>query len=218
MKMLFVILMLGLVGCAGRELSPPDWRLNAYSSLNSSVKAYLAGNTKISNLEFARVRAEVAGTGRTDVLARVELVRCATYVASLEFQDCAAFQKLFNDAADSERVYSDYLAGRWIDLNTNLLPAQHRGVVAGKDGALSSIEDPLSRLIAAGILFKLGRMTPDLVTLAVKTASDQGWRRPLLAWLGVAVRKAEKLGNKDKVLYIQRRIDLVTEIAGKHNR
>ena len=157
-------------------------------------------------------------TGRTDVLARVELVRCATHVASLEFKDCVAFQKLFNDAADSERVYADYLAGRWVDLNTALLPAQHRGVVAGEDGALSSIEDPLSRLVAAGVLFQLGRMTPDLVTLAVKTASDQGWRRPLLAWLGVAVRRAEKLGNKDEALYIQRRIDLVTESTGKHNR
>ena len=104
-------------------------------------------------------------------------------------------RKLFNDAADSERVYADYLAGRWVNLNTALLPAQHRGVVAGEDGVLRSIEDPLSRLVAAGVLFQLGRMTPDLVTLAVKTASDQGWRRPLLAWLGVAVRRAEEIGK-----------------------
>ena len=218
MKMLFTILMLGFLGCAGREIPPSDWQLNAHSSLNSSVIAYLIGNTKVSDLEFARVRTEIAGTGRTDVLARVELVRCALHVASLEFKDCVAFQKLFNDAADSERVYADYLAGRWVDLNTALLPAQHRGVVAGEDGALRSIEDPLSRLVAAGVLFQLGRMTPDLVTLAVKTASDQGWRRPLLAWLGVAVRRAEKLGNKDEALYIQRRIDLVTESVGKNTR
>jgi hypothetical protein len=218
MKILFAILMFGLVGCAGREIPPPDWRLNAHSSLSSSVTAYLVGNTKIADLEFTKVRTEIASTGRTDVLARVELVRCATHVASLEFKDCVAFQKLFIDAADSERVYADYLAGRWVDLNIALLPAQHRRVVAGEDGALGSIEDPLSRLVAAGVLFQLGRMTPDLVTLAIRTASDQGWRRPLLAWLGVAIRRAEKLGNKDKVLYIQRRIDLVTENTGKHDR
>ena len=218
MKMLFTILMFGLVGCAGSEIPPSDWQLNAHSSLNRSITAYLVGNTKIADLEFAKVRTEIASTGRTDVLARVELVRCATYVASLEFKDCVAFQKLFNDAADSERAYADYLAGRWVDLNTALLPAQHRGVVAGEDGALTSVEDPLSRLVAAGVLFQLGRMTPDLVTLAVKTASDQGWRRPLLAWLGVAVRRAEKLGNKDEALQIQRRIDLVTESTRKHVR
>lgn len=217
MKILFIILILGLVGCAGREMPPSDWQLNAHSSLNSSVTAYLVGNTRISDLEFARVRTEIAGTGRADVLARVELVRCATHVASLEFKGCVAFQKLFNDAADSEKVYADYLAGRWVDLNIALLPAQHRGVISGDDGALHSIEDPLSRLVAAGVLFQLGRMTPELISFAVKTASDQGWRRPLLAWLGVAVRRAKKLGNKDEALYIQRRIDLVTESAGKHN-
>ena len=59
MKMLFTILMFGLVGCAGREI-PPDWRLNAHSSLSSSVTAYLVGNTKIADLEFARVRTEIA--------------------------------------------------------------------------------------------------------------------------------------------------------------
>ena len=210
--------MFGLIGCAGREMPPPDWQLNAHSSLNNSVTAYLVGNTKVADLEFARVRTEIAGTGRTDVLARVELVRCATYVASLEFKECIVFKKLFNDAADSERVYADYLAGRWEDLNTALLPTQHRGIVAGEDGALSSIEDPPSRLVAAGVLFKLGRITPDLVALAVKTASDQGWRRPLLAWLGVAVRRAKKLGDKDEALFIQRRIDLVTESTDRNNR
>lgn len=218
MKMLFIILVFGFVGCVGRERPLPDWQLDAHSSLNRSVTAYLVGNTKIADLEFARVRTEIASTGRTDLLARIELVRCATHVASLEFNDCVGFKTFFNDAADSERVYADYLAGRWVNLNTALLPAQHRGIVAGEASALSSIEDPLSRLVAAGILFKLGRMTPDLVTLAVETASDQGWRRPLLAWLGVAIRRAEKLGNKDKALYIQRRIDLVTESTGKHDR
>ena len=77
--MLLTILMFGLVGCSGREIPPSDWQLNAHSSLNSSVTAYLVGNTRISDLEFARVRTEIAGTGRTDILARVELVRlCGT--------------------------------------------------------------------------------------------------------------------------------------------
>ena len=216
MKILFAILMFGFVGCASTDMPPPDWQLNAHSSLKNSVTAYLVGNIKTADLEFARVRTEIASTGRTDVLARVELVRCAAYVASLEFKDCTAFQKLLNDAADSERVYADYLAGRWVDLNTAMLPVQHRGVVAGEDEALSSIEDPLSRLVAAGVLFKLGRTTPELVTLAIKTSSDQGWRRPLLAWLGVAIRRAEKLGNDEEALYIQRRIDLVTESTEKN--
>lgn len=214
MKKLIAILILWLAGCAGNQIQIPDWQLNAHSSLNSSVQAYLIGNTKLANQEFSRARVEIASTGRADLLARAELVRCAAYVASLEFKDCIAFRKLFNDAADSEKVYADYLAGNWVDLNTALLPAQHRKVVADEDGALSSIEEPLSRLVAAGVLFRLGRITPDLVKLSVRTASDQGWRRPLLAWLGVAIRIAEKSGDTEEALHIQRKIDLITKSNG----
>ena len=217
MRMLLAIVILGLVGCAGGNV-PPDWQLNAHGALRNSVTAYLVGDSKLADMEFARVRAEIASTGRADLLARVELVRCAAHVASLEFNDCEAFQILAEDAADSERVYAEYLAGRWAGLNTALLPAQHRGVVTGEDSALGDIKDPLSRLVAAGVLFKIGRLTPNAVTIATQTASDQGWRRPLLAWLGVAVRNAEQLGDKNKALRIQRRIDLVSEGTGEPGR
>jgi hypothetical protein len=175
--MLLAIVILGLIGCAGSSV-PPDWQLNAHGALRNSVTAYLVGNSKLADIEFARVREEIASTGRADLLARAELVRCAAHVASLEFNDCEAFQKLAEDAADSERVYAEYLAGRWTGLNTALLP-----------------------------------LTPNVVTIATQTASDQGWRRPLLAWLNVAVRSAEQLGDKDEALRIQRRIDLVLEVA-----
>lgn len=214
MRMLLTIVILGFVGCAGSNV-PPDWQLNAHGALRNSVTAYLVGNSKLADMEFARVRAEIASTGRADLLARAELVRCAAHVASLEFNDCEAFQKLAEDAADSEQVYAEYLAGRWAGLNTALLPAQHRGVVAGVDGALGAIKDPLSLLVAAGVLFQKGFLTPNGVTIATHTASEQGWRRPLLAWLTVAVRSAEQLGDKDKALRIQRRIDLVLEVANK---
>jgi len=218
MRLLLAIVILGFVGCAGGNV-PPDWQLNAHGALRNSVTAYLVGDSKLADVQFARVRAEIASTGRADLLARAELVRCAAHVASLEFNDCEAFQILAEDAADSERVYAEYLAGRWAGLNTALLPAQHRGVVAGgENGALGDIKDPLSRLVAAGVLFKIGRLTPNAVTIATQTASDQGWRRPLLAWLGVAVRNAEQLGDKNKVLRIQRRIDLVSQVDWEPSR
>ncbi|MEE8222224.1 MAG: hypothetical protein V3R18_01620 [Nitrosomonadaceae bacterium] len=217
MRMLLAIVILWLVGCAGGDV-PPDWQLNAHGALRDSVTAYLVGNSKLADMEFARARAEIASTGRVDLLARTELVRCAAHVASLEFNECGSYQILAEDASDSERVYAEYLAGRWAGLNTALLPAQHRGVVAGADGALGAIKDPLSRLVAAGVLFQIGRLTPNAVTIATQTASDQGWRRPLLAWLGVAVRSAEQLGNKDEALRIQRRIDLVSEVDWEPSR
>ncbi|MCK5714472.1 MAG: hypothetical protein KAH64_00805, partial [Nitrosomonadaceae bacterium] len=69
MRMLLAIVILGLIGCAGSSV-PPDWQLNAHGALRNSVTAYLVGNSKLADIEFARVREEIASTGRADLLAR----------------------------------------------------------------------------------------------------------------------------------------------------
>lgn len=212
MRMLWAIVAIGLAGCASSPV-PPDWQLNAHGALKNSITAYLVGNSKLAAVEFSRVRAEIASTGRADLLARAELVRCAAQVASLEFNNCESFQALAKDAAAEERAYAEYLAGRWTGLNAALLPAQHGAVVTGASGALNAIKDPLSRLVAAGALLQMGRLAPDAIAAAIQIASDQGWRRPLLAWLGVAVRRAEQLDDREEVLRIQRRIDLISSLG-----
>ena len=52
-------------------------------------------------------------------------------------------------------------------------------------------------------------LTPADVTLAVDTASQQGWRRPLLAWLGVQRQLALEAGQTEVAALAQRRMDLV---------
>jgi hypothetical protein len=80
----------------------------------------------------------------------------------------------------------------------------------GVQGAdLKGIADPLSRLIAAGVLMRRGVATPAVIAAAVETASQRGWRRPLLAWLGVQLQQARAAGATDEAARIQRRIDLV---------
>lgn len=110
------------------------------------------------------------------------------------------------DATPAQRTYAAYLAGQWDGLAVALLPEQHRAVVAS--GALDKIEDPLSRLVAAGALFKAGRMTPQGIALAADTASTQGWRRPLLAWLGVQEHRARAAGDAAAADRIRRRMAL----------
>ena len=86
MRTLFLAALLFLAGCASTP-PPPDWQLNARTSLRNFSAAYYAGNAKLAVQEFARARAEIASTGRPDLLARAELLRCAARVSSLEFDD-----------------------------------------------------------------------------------------------------------------------------------
>ena len=206
--------LINLIGCASAPL-PPEWQSSALGSVKGFTAAYLEGNTKVADFEFGRARADIAATGRLDLIARAELVRCAVRVASLAFDNCAGVQTLDADTAAPERAYAQYLrAGRGTldPAQIALLPEQHRSVAATKDAgastaSLTAITDPLARLIAAGVLFQSGDMSPASVTVAVNTASDQGWRRPLLAWLGVQLKLTD--GDAERKARVQRRIDLV---------
>jgi hypothetical protein len=68
--------------------------------------------------------------------------------------------------------------------------------------------------VAAGVLFESGRASPALMVLAVDTASAQGWRRPLLAWLLVQAERAEQGGDRPEAERLRRRIELVQGVAG----
>jgi hypothetical protein len=115
MKRLGLVCLIALLaGCASGP-PPPDWQMNAKSALERATEAYLAGNSRVAALDFERARAELARTGRADLLARAELTRCAAQVASLEFDDaggCPGFAPLALDAGPAERAYAIYLAGR----------------------------------------------------------------------------------------------------------
>jgi hypothetical protein len=202
-----------LAACASAPM-PPDWQLNARQAVDAAVVAYLEGNARAEAAESARARGEIARTGRADLLARAELMRCAARVASLVFEPCEGFESLRADAAAAELAYADYLAGRIAPPQIALLPEPHRAVAAAANdaaaaAALRAIDDPLSRLIAAGVLFRTSRASPEVLQIAVDTASSQGWRRPLLAWLNVQLLLAERAGAVAEAERLRRRIALV---------
>lgn len=203
-----------LAACAGTPV--PDWQLEARASLESATAAHLVGNARVAEAEFARARAAVARTARVDLAARVELARCAAQVASLQFEPCAGFEPLRADAPPAERAYADHLQGQALDAaGRALLPPAQQAAAAPSAGAerdlatLEGIEDPLSRLVAAGLWLRTGRASPAVMALAAETASSQGWRRPLLAWLGLLRQRAETAGDAVEAARIGRRIQLV---------
>jgi hypothetical protein len=177
-----------LAACAGGA-PPPDWQLGARGALVQYQRYYLAGNTQVAEKEFANARAEIARTGRLDLLARAELVRCAVRTASLELGECSGFEALRAEASADEVAYAEYLAGR---------------------ATRSASEDPLSRLVAAGVRFKTATLRPEEISAAIEIASSQGWRRPLLAWLSVQSKRAEESGDQAAVARIRRQIDFIT--------
>ena len=210
-------LLLATLAACSSDPKVPDWKINAIGHVERFTEAYLKGDERVEAREFALARAETARTGKPEQVARIELNRCATRVASLVFESCAGFEPLRQDAGEAERAYADYLAGRVLSAaQAALLPEHHRAVVAGGAGAaLPPAEDPLGRLVAAGALLQRTQANPAVVEQAVEAASNQGWRRPLLAWLGVQARLAEQRGDSGEAARIMRRMELVQPIMSR---
>ena len=189
--------------------------MNAQGASQKAIEAYLSGNARVEKLEWDRARAEVARTGRLDLLARLELMRCAAQVASLVTEPCERFEALRADAAAPEQAYADYLMGRIQAGQVALLPPAQRAVAtAGTAASMAGISDPLSRLVAAGVLLQTGKASPAVIATATETASAQGWRRPLMAWLLLQVQRAEAAGDAAAADALRRRVRVVEQSAG----
>ena len=174
--------------------------------MERSIAAYMEGNSRVEAAELARARSQLSRTGRPDLLATAELLHCASRVASLVFGPCAGFEPLRADATPPQRAYADYLRGQ-VQLDAiALLPPAQRAAAAGEAGALADIADPLSKLLAASVLLQTGHASPSVIAQSIDTASAQGWRRPLLAWLGVQLQRAEQGGDVQEAARLRRRI------------
>ena len=222
--LLAVAAITALTGC-GNQPPAPDWALNAEAAAQKGSTAYLQGKQRIDVLQWSKAREAVASTARPDLAARMELIRCAAQVASLDWSACSAYEALAQDAQPAEQAYARYLEGKPLQADVALLPKEQQPVAArvplGQTGSsagapsaavleeISRIQDPLSRLLAAAVLLRAGGASPQLLDLGVQTASSQGWSRALMAWLLLQAKAADQAGDASAAAAIRRRLDLL---------
>ena len=208
---LALLCVLSLAACSSAP-KVPDWQIEAKGALDQAVAAYLEGNSRVAMAERTRARQQLGRTGRTDLIASAELVQCAARVASLVWEPCTGFEILRPDAPPSQHAYADYLRGQLAPAAIALLPPAQQTAAnrtANDGSALQDVDDPLSLLVSAGVLLQGGKANPAIIAQAVATASSQGWRRPLLAWLGVQMQVAQQAGQTDEAARLTRRMELI---------
>lgn len=206
-------------GACATDPPPPPWRAEAKSWLDTAVESYLRGDTRAADAALARARREVASSGRLDLAARVELAWCAARIASSVYEPCIGYEPLRADAGQEAQAYAAYLDGRIESASGRLLPEAHRAFATEKlDGTAAAVQlrtlaDPLSRLVAIGVLFRSGRADLEVISIGIETASERGWRRPLLAWMKIHATALERAGKAQEAIAVRRRIELVEKGA-----
>lgn len=213
-------LVLVLTACSSGPRAP-DWQVNAHGAAERAVQAELRGPARVAEAEWRRAVAEVASTAQPARLARMELLRCAVQQAALDGKACDEHARRWPTTDASDAAYRRYLAAQPQAADVELLPPAHRPLArwllalpgtafdptsatgaasaaasnAPPSSLLGVVEDPLSRLVAASVLVRAGDRSSATLNVAIDTASAQGWRQPLHAWLLLALQQARVAGD-----------------------
>ena len=130
--------------------------------------------------------------------------------ACIEYAELAG-----NEPNPADQAFYRFLAQRAVGLDLALLPSQHRDLAQvsadKRRAALDRIDDPLARLLDASLLVMRQEADAAVLATATETASEQGWRQPLLTYLKLRQQQADKLGQTAESAQLARRIRLVEE-------
>lgn len=222
MKSLLALLGLILLTACGSGGPPvPDWKTNSADWIERYQKHALLGENVLAERYFQQAIAATGGAGRVNDTAHLWLVRCATRRAMLIDDSCAEYAELARiEPNTANAAYFQFLTLHWDAVDIALLPKQHQNLVsapaAARPALLASIDDPLARLLDAGLLVMRQEAAPDTLSLATATASDQGWRQPLLTYLMLQQKQAAARGDPAELARLSLRIQLVEQSLADH--
>jgi hypothetical protein len=220
MKKFLCLLALSLLigGCGSK--SAPEWVTLGHQQLETFKMDFLTGtHPLIAERHFQRVVEEMKKSGDLDLLGKAWLTRMALEVAVLrEIEEGDYLKVAAAQPVPTNRNFYLFLKGEKGAVDRSLLPAQYRpfldalrsGNTVEAEQAITAMEDdPLSRLIAAGIAVRFNLENEAILKAAVETASRNGWKKALLVWLERLRAFHEAAGDGAKAAAVRQRIDLM---------
>lgn len=203
-----------VAACGSGGPPPPDWQSDAADLVERYQKHALLGDNVVAERYFQQAVTATGGAGKVEETARLWLVRCATRRAMLIDDACDEYVELARLApSPADEAYHRFLTLRWDGLDAGLLPAQHRDLVRAsadkRRDVVAGIKDPLARLLDASLLVMRKEADAGTLALAAETASDRGWRQPLLTYLKLQEKQATERGDSADAARLARRIELV---------
>lgn len=205
-----------LWACGSGAPPSPAWQLQARDATERASAAHLQGQQRVAQAEWHKAKQEAARTAQPEQVARVVLAQCALQVASLDWRECDELTPLQPDLSSKLLAYHRYLLGQVQISDVPLLPPIHQPVAQHLVGrtdpmpALQDIAEPVSQLVAAAVVLRHEQAKPTVLALGAAIASEQGWTRPVWAWLGAQAQWAEQTGQTALAERLQRRLRLLS--------
>ncbi|MEN6621379.1 MAG: hypothetical protein ABFD50_07525 [Smithella sp.] len=198
----------------------PQWQETSSRQLENYKVYFLTDKEDATEPHFVQARKAISGNNNLHLLATAYLTKYALYAATLEDFDDTEFlriDKLQPDAA--YRAYYNFLKGDFGKIEADMLPPAYRKIISlmldknitAANKQIANITDPLSRLIACGIRVKYLPYDENSLQLAIDTAADQGWSRPLWAYLTRLEKYYLKHNETIKAQKIKDRLELLKQ-------
>jgi len=216
-KLLLIIFALFICACWSAK-PIPVWKDKAYMHLDDYKTSFLAGKEESTEPHFIKARREIAASNDLGLLTIAYLTKYALHTASLENFDSSEFAKLYKlEPNPSDMAYCHLLKGNFTAVDMKVLPYRYAGVLkaalardltmAARE--ITAIDDPLSRLIACGVCVKYLPSDETILQTGISTASANGWRRPLWAYLNKLQEHYLETGDQNKSTAVKARLDLL---------
>ena len=219
MKKLFFFLLplLLLTGCGAKPA--PLWISSGHKQLESFKQDFLTGrDSSITESHFRKAVEEIKKGGDADLLGKAWLTRMALQVAIREELEEGEYLKIESvEPVPANRNFYLLLKGDTGQVDVSLLPEAYRPfwkAFLSRDAtkaaaSIAAIEDPIPRLIASGLAVSHRLEDDALLRTAVETASRNGWKRALSAWLERLQSYYEAAGDVKNASAIRARIDMM---------
>ena len=219
MKNLFFFLLplLLLTGCGAKPA--PLWISSGHKQLESFKQDFLTGrDSSITESHFRKAVEEIKKGGDADLLGKAWLTRMALQVAIREELEEGEYLKIESvEPVPANRNFYLLLKGDTGQVDVSLLPEAYRPfwkAFLSRDAtkaaaSIAAIEDPIPRLIASGLAVSHRLENDAILRTAVETASRNGWKRALSAWLERLQSYYEAAGDVKNASAIRARIDMM---------
>lgn len=205
-KRLLTVILIFICSCA-TTTEFPEWKETAFRDTENYKKSFLTGKQNAADVQFNRAREAIASGNNLNLLAKLYLTKYALHTAALEDFNASEFLRINSlHPVTVNLAYYNFLMGNLNTKEANFLPDQYVGLIKplrNKDitqglEELLSIDDPLSLLIACGVWVKHAPYDDYILKLGVNTSAEQGWKKPLWAYLSALQKYYLQTGETAK--------------------
>ncbi len=189
-KLSIIVLIFLICACSSKQI--PEWKDTSSKQLESYKHYFLTDKESTSEPHFVKAKKSISRSNDLNLLGTAYLIRYALYTAVLEDFDDTDFLRINKLQPNAKNFsYYNFIKGNFQIADYSLLPAHYSKLLKplqDKNLAIAvreinSIDDPLARLVACGVWVRYLPYDENILQIAINTAADNGWGKPLFAYL-----------------------------------